>query len=49
MRRIVTIIVMVQRPLATVLIGGVQTSTIPTLFVLSALYLLQEKKKEQQK
>jgi cobalt-zinc-cadmium resistance protein CzcA len=37
----------VQRPLATVVIGGVLTSTVLTLFVLPALYLVLEKKKEQ--
>ena len=35
----------VQRPLATVVIGGVLTSTLLTLFVLPAFYLLLDKKK----
>ena len=39
----------VQRPLATVVIGGVMTSTILTLFVLPALYLILEKRREQEK
>ena len=34
----------VQRPLATVVIGGVVSSTILTLFVLPAIYLLTEKR-----
>jgi cobalt-zinc-cadmium resistance protein CzcA len=37
----------VQRPLATVVIGGVLTSTVLTLLVLPAIYLALEKKKEQ--
>ncbi len=36
----------VQRPLATVVVGGVLTSTLLTLFVLPALYLLVSGKKE---
>jgi cobalt-zinc-cadmium resistance protein CzcA len=36
----------VQRPLATVVIGGVLTSTLLTLFVLPSLYLLFARKKE---
>jgi heavy metal efflux system protein len=35
----------VQRPLATVVIGGVVSSTILTLFVLPAIYLLAEGKR----
>ena len=35
----------VQRPLATVVIGGVLTSTLLTLFVLPAFYLLLDKKR----
>ncbi|PKN13425.1 MAG: CusA/CzcA family heavy metal efflux RND transporter [Deltaproteobacteria bacterium HGW-Deltaproteobacteria-4] len=35
----------VQRPLATVVIGGVLTSTLLTLFVLPAFYLLLDRKK----
>ncbi len=35
----------VQRPLATVVIGGLITATLLTLFVLPALYLLMEKKR----
>jgi cobalt-zinc-cadmium resistance protein CzcA len=34
----------VQRPLATVVIGGVITSTLLTLFVLPALYLTMGKR-----
>jgi cobalt-zinc-cadmium resistance protein CzcA len=34
----------VQRPLATVVIGGVVSSTILTLFVLPAIYLLTERR-----
>jgi cobalt-zinc-cadmium resistance protein CzcA len=34
----------VQRPLATVVIGGVTTSTLLTLFVLPALYLIMGKR-----
>jgi cobalt-zinc-cadmium resistance protein CzcA len=37
----------VQRPLATVVIGGVLTSTLLTLFILPALYLVLDKGKEQ--
>ncbi|KUO63498.1 cation transporter [bacterium BRH_c32] len=37
----------VQRPLATVVIGGIITSTILTLFVLPTLYLWFEKQKEE--
>lgn len=37
----------VQRPLATVVIGGLLTATLLTLFVLPSLYLLFEKKKMQ--
>jgi len=37
----------VQRPLATVVIGGLLTATLLTLFVLPSLYLLFEKKKIQ--
>jgi cobalt-zinc-cadmium resistance protein CzcA len=36
----------VQRPLATVVIGGLITSTLLTLLVLPALYLLIERRKE---
>ena len=39
----------VQRPLATVVIGGVLTSTLLTLFVLPALYLLVAPKHAQQR
>ena len=39
----------VQRPLATVVIGGVLTSTLLTLFILPALYLVLEKGKDQPK
>jgi cobalt-zinc-cadmium resistance protein CzcA len=35
----------VQRPLATVVIGGAISSTILTLFVLPAIYLLTERRK----
>nr|WP_305045643.1 efflux RND transporter permease subunit [Geoalkalibacter sp.] len=35
----------VQRPLATVVIGGVLTSTLLTLFVLPALYVLAAPKR----
>jgi Cu/Ag efflux pump CusA len=38
----------VQRPLATVVIGGVLTSTLLTLFVLPALYLVFKKKEEKE-
>ena len=38
----------VQRPLATVVIGGVLTSTLLTLFVLPALYLLLEKRRKEE-
>jgi len=37
----------VQRPLATVVIGGVITSTLLTLFVLPALYRWFEEKREE--
>jgi cobalt-zinc-cadmium resistance protein CzcA len=37
----------VQRPLATVVIGGVLTSTLLTLFILPSLYLVLDKGKEQ--
>jgi cobalt-zinc-cadmium resistance protein CzcA len=37
----------VQRPLATVVIGGIITSTILTLLVLPALYLLVNRRKEE--
>lgn len=37
----------VQRPLATVVIGGLLSATLLTLFVLPSLYLLLEKKKPQ--
>jgi cobalt-zinc-cadmium resistance protein CzcA len=36
----------VQRPLATVVIGGVTTSTLLTLFVLPILFLMFGKKEE---
>jgi cobalt-zinc-cadmium resistance protein CzcA len=36
----------VQRPLATVVIGGIISSTLLTLFVLSALYRLLHNNKE---
>jgi cobalt-zinc-cadmium resistance protein CzcA len=36
----------VQRPLATVVIGGLITSTLLTLLVLPALYLLIARRKE---
>ncbi|MEE9348851.1 MAG: CusA/CzcA family heavy metal efflux RND transporter [Flavobacteriaceae bacterium] len=39
----------VQRPLATVVIGGLVTSTILTLFVLPVLYVIFNKKKEQKR
>ena len=39
----------VQRPLATVVIGGVLSSTLLTLFLLPALYLVLEKGKDQAK
>jgi cobalt-zinc-cadmium resistance protein CzcA len=38
----------VQRPLATVVIGGVLTSTLLTLFILPTLYLMLEKEKVEQ-
>ncbi len=37
----------VQRPLATVVIGGIISSTLLTLFVLPALYKLVNRKQEQ--
>ena len=39
----------VQRPLATVVIGGLLTATVLTLLVLPCLYLLMEEKKKQMK
>jgi cobalt-zinc-cadmium resistance protein CzcA len=36
----------VQRPLATVVIGGLMTSTLLTLFVLPALYVRGESRKQ---
>jgi len=39
----------VQRPLATVVIGGLLTATLLTLFVLPSLYMLVYRKKERQK
>jgi len=36
----------VQKPLATVVIGGLITSTLLTLFVLPTIYLWSEKRKE---
>jgi len=35
----------VQRPLATVVIGGVLSSTVLTLFVLPVIYLLTERRR----
>ena len=35
----------VQRPLATVVIGGIISSTLPTLFILPALYQLAHNKR----
>jgi cobalt-zinc-cadmium resistance protein CzcA len=39
----------VQKPLATVVIGGLVTATILTLFVLPIFYLISERKKKKQK
>jgi len=36
----------VQRPLATVIVGGLVTATLLTLFVLPAMYLLIERRHE---
>jgi cobalt-zinc-cadmium resistance protein CzcA len=39
----------VQRPLATVIVGGLVTATLLTLFVLPSLYLLLEQQAEKRR